>query len=344
MSDVGPEKWTLRAPVEPPANLAATLVERLDLAPPIDIDGLADNYADVFEEAWPYKDCDAVVVGLISGRPTIFLRAGLLTNRRRFTLAHELGHVLMGWHVGVVGCLLTVSQFEVEPLQPVRDRESIISTRRLNEQEAEATRFASYLLIPDRFLRPLVGTSNMELILNGLNQAKVSAAAALMRLRQVLQPGFCFAYLHDGKYQQFWSPGTERPPMPNGFDVRLMERSSKDHGSVNLSGRRVCWFRLQDFESLELVDDSRTTAQILHSAIAACESNTARREQLRQSINGVAGGVLSADRAETPGQALAILRHKFGNKPGYGEITTHPDFDLYLRRRAEEWARKKCLI
>ena len=132
--------------------------------------------------------------------------------------------------------------------------------------------------------------------------------------------------------------------MPNGFDVRLMVRSSKDHGSLNLSGRHVCWFRLQDFESLELVHDSRTTAQLLRSAIAAYEANAVRREQLRQSINGVAGGVLSADRAETPGQALAILRHKFGNRPDYGGITTHPDFDLYLRRRAEEWARKKRLL
>lgn len=344
MSDVSSEKWTLKPTVEPAANLAATLVERLDLAPPVDIEGLADNYADVFEEAWPYTDCDAVVVGLISSRPTIFLRAGLLTHRRRFTLAHELGHVLMGWHVGVVGCLPTVSQFEVEPLQPVRDRESIISARRLHEQEAEATRFASYLLMPDRFLRPLVETSNMESTLIGLNQTKVSAAAALMRLRQMLQPGFCFAYLHDGNYEQFWSPGTERPYMPNGFDVRLMARSSKDHGGVNLSGRHVCWFRLQDFEPLDLVHDSRTTAQLLHSAIAAYESNTVRREQLRQSINGVAGGVLSADRAETPGQALAILRHKFSNKLDYGGITAHPDFDLYLRRRAEEWARKKRLL
>ena len=96
--------WAVRASMEPAANLAAMLVERLEIRPPFDIDKLVSEYADVFEENWPYHGCDAVVVRLFASRPTIYLRSGLRPRRRLFTLAHELGHIQMWWHVGDLGC------------------------------------------------------------------------------------------------------------------------------------------------------------------------------------------------------------------------------------------------
>ncbi len=339
------EAWLLRPSNEPAANLAATIVDRLDLEPPLDIHAIVRSRADVYAEAWPYKTCDAIVVGLAGpGRPTIFLRADLVRRRERFTLAHEFGHVVMGWHIGIVACMPSEGQFEVEPLQPVGRANDLLSSWRLNEQEAEATRFASYLLLPDRFLRPLVASGDLSAVLTGMDSADVSAWAALIRLRLMLQPGFCFLVPHKGRLHPFLSPGTSLPKGTRsliGWNLRKMERCSIDFGEATLADTRVRWYRLIDMRSAEPVDDPRTTTQLARSAIATYEADPDRAEKMFQSINGVAAGSLSADRADTVEQVLAILRHKFADESRFGAVVDHPDFDLYLRRKSEEWIRRK---
>ncbi|MFC0533027.1 ImmA/IrrE family metallo-endopeptidase [Phytohabitans kaempferiae] len=301
-------------------------------------------YADIVEEDWPYTDCDAVVVGLLRERPTIFLRAKLHSRRQRFTLAHELGHIQMGWHIGVVGCNPDASQFEVEPLRPVVGTERVSSPRRLEEQEAEATRFASYLLIPDRFITPLLTQMDMPTILHGLDDTNVSTSAALMRLRRLLQPGFCFSFREGNERRVFTSSGTALPTMQGDFDFRAIAAIAEDHGRTRLAGRMVEWFRLSDFGRFEPSNDPRTATTLLRSAIADHEHDSAGQRSHFLSINGVVGGSLSVERAETPEQALSILRHKFKSKSQYGAISTHPNFDLYLRKKVEEWAQKRGLL
>ncbi|WP_428983137.1 ImmA/IrrE family metallo-endopeptidase [Phytohabitans maris] len=48
---------------------------------------------------WPYN-CDGLTVGLTSGsRPQIFIKSSSNKPRERFTVGHELGHVLLPWHI-----------------------------------------------------------------------------------------------------------------------------------------------------------------------------------------------------------------------------------------------------
>jgi hypothetical protein len=333
--------WLTKPSLEPPAILAANIVRRLGLVAPIQIEELANEMADVFEEPWPFKECDAVVVGLLSERPSIFLRRGLRHRRRRFTLAHEFGHLNMAWHIGVVGCLPNRAQFEEEPLEPAPGTEAITSWWRLEEQEAEATRFASYLLMPDDFLRPLISTMDMSQVLDGLDTADVSATAALMRLRGVLQPGFCFAVIENSEVRLFSSPGTSLGEIEEGSELRSLQKVAHEHGHATVGGKQISWYRLTDFTASEPVVDPRSTTTLARSAIAAHEADPAKQESLYRRINGVVGGSLSKERAGSVAQALALLRHKFHSNPLYGAITSHPDFDLYLRRKAEEWGHKR---
>lgn len=343
MVDQTGKSWLLSPSSEPAANLAAYIHQREKLPLPVPIDTIVSGVASVVIEDWPY-DCDALVVGLLNeNRKTIFVKKDSPRRRIRFTLAHEYGHIMMGWHVGEMACKLSDQAFDVEPLGPARTPEDLLTQHRLAEQEAEATRFASYLLLPEYFMRPLIETGDMNKVMYEVNQLDVSAQAVIMRLREMLQPGFVFIYRINGQQKYVTSSGTVIPKQTRriyGLDLRELAALSEESGSVSVSEREVYWFRLARYENFVPTIDPRTTTEILRTAIAAVVDDADERVKVFASINGVAGGSLSKERAVTPEQALSILRHKFADYHHH-EVVKQPDFDVYLRRKTEEWARKR---
>ena len=87
----------------PEINLARRILARHGLSVPVDVIALARNYAEVSVEFIPV-DADGVCYDLKrSGiRPKIVLNERRPSTRLRFTAAHELGHVLIPWHTGIM--------------------------------------------------------------------------------------------------------------------------------------------------------------------------------------------------------------------------------------------------
>ncbi|WP_157746968.1 ImmA/IrrE family metallo-endopeptidase [Micromonospora rifamycinica] len=315
------------------------MVERYDLVPPVNIKALLRDCADLYFEGWPFTGCDALVHGLHLPRPQVFVRNGLPPRRERLTLAHEYGHIKMGWHYGTVGCQAVPSEVAIEAAEGIPG-----PTHDADDQEREATRFASYLLIPDRHLVPLINNADMGLILDGLDRTGVSADAAFMRLRDLLQPGFLFTFEVKSDRRFYTSPGTVMPTSSSRLRISSLREASADSGTAYVGGRRVDWFRLTDFAAFEPAPGSQSATELLRSAINSHENDPEFQQKLLLSINGVVGGSLSAERARHPEQALALLRHKFDSKPEFQEIVNDPSFDLYLRRKVEEWAVKRGIL
>jgi Zn-dependent peptidase ImmA (M78 family) len=172
----------------PEINLACRLAEKYRLKPPIDIDELAKRYARVVVTFLPVDlDVDGATFDLkLSGkRPTIVVNESRPRSRRRFTTAHELGHVLIPWHIG-----------------PILD-ELVLSDGRLGtpywELESEANRFASEILMPTYWINEVVKT--LEIPSASLEQivaaADVSAFAAVIALNNNLPEGYVYARLND---------------------------------------------------------------------------------------------------------------------------------------------------
>ncbi len=322
---------------DPAARCAATLVDRLDLNPPIDIDAVAARYCDVEFLTWPYA-CDALAVGLGSVRPSIFIRRNNQgARRRRFTLAHELGHVVLPWHVGLTACIPVVTSFDADPLGPA-PVSGLLSQARIAEQEAEATRFAGALLIPRRFIESQADTSGLGQVVRSLNRTNISAVAAILSLSQHLLPGFCFLIDEDEEgLRMVASSGTSTPPR-NGrrpLEARLRDKA-RDFGEAHVSGRRVLWHQLAAQTDFALPDDARSTTQILRDAIANSTSST-ELPALLMRINGIVGGILSkGERAQSEAQALSVLEHRFESDPELNHMFENADFRLYLCRKAAE--------
>lgn len=121
-----------------------TLIERKGLNPPVNIEALTQQYADVILVPFPV-DVDGVTVGLKQPgrRPRVYVNNSLPLTRRRFTLAHELGHVLLPRHVGSI----------VDEL----DRDTSSEEPRYWEMEAEANRFAAEVLMPTAWAKRVIG-------------------------------------------------------------------------------------------------------------------------------------------------------------------------------------------
>jgi Zn-dependent peptidase ImmA (M78 family) len=86
----------------PERNIASRLVAIKDLSPPVDIFSLAKQYAKVDLMSIPF-DVDGITLHLkVPGKIShIIINDGYPHRRIRFTLAHELGHVLIPWHTWI---------------------------------------------------------------------------------------------------------------------------------------------------------------------------------------------------------------------------------------------------
>lgn len=122
---------------------AAKLLQSAGItAPPVDVDGLAKRVgARIVPET-----LDPEVSGVLYRRPdgvVIAVNSDHAPTRRRFTVAHELGHLLL--HQGRPLIVDHVVRARIN----LRDHRSSLATER---EEIDANQFAASLLMPAEFL------------------------------------------------------------------------------------------------------------------------------------------------------------------------------------------------
>lgn len=134
--------------MRPEEKFACRLLERHNLIPPYNLEELVSLYAKVNFLDFPINtDADGVSLGLKqSDKPKIYINSSRYKVRQRFTLAHELGHVIIPWHIGNI-----VSHTDIKISEDRTNISSQIKGREdydYMEIESEANRFAAELLIP----------------------------------------------------------------------------------------------------------------------------------------------------------------------------------------------------
>ena len=262
----------------------------------------------------------------------MFYRGDRAITRVRFTLAHELGHVCLGWHVGTIGCSPSVPPDVVaKGSAPV-----VWSRAEYALGEREASEFASQVVLPWTYVNDLAVGHDMDTVLRGVDAANVSAFAGLVGLSQMLQPGFVFVFdPNDGHgTRQIASRGTHYPDMiagrPNLQELRSVALES---GRTEVSGRNVRWFRLANFEALP-PKPLLGSRELLADALAPMNLEGAERAILAKRIQSITAGILSVPRGNID-QALAAVRHRFSVEPDVVGIP--PDrLDTFLVAKVHE--------
>jgi hypothetical protein len=304
------------------SNLANLVVDRFQLVPPVDIRELVHNLADLEFCVWPW-DCDGVAILNVSPSK-VFIKDGQPRRRERFTLAHELGHVLIPWHVNVLDC-------KPAETQEIASDEGYLGIR----YEVEANDFASRVLIPDGFIEEFTRTYPHPVsVLEKLEQADVSAAAGVLALRRVLLPGYVFT-----------TPDLKRPVRSEGTDYTTgpahLRRLCIDSGTVEHQGRPVTWYQLaQAVEpSAEIASSAAAKAVLRQLAESAAGMETGLSLQaIQQSVAGVIGAAKNVVAGLKPAVVMGVLVYRFSKKAELAALTQTPEFHDYLSFKARSLA------
>jgi hypothetical protein len=297
------------------------VVERHELVPPVDIRSLCSVYADVREVNWPHVEVDALVHGLSGRRPEILLRAATRIRRKRFTIGHELGHVLIPWHLEDIACtpdyeILDVANFG-------------------NEEQANI--FSSCLLLPDRWMGELIVANgeSMGEILHELNAAEVSAMAALLALRRNLFAGWGFCAVQTEGSSVVLSPGTRLDNDPGISRLEMLRRDSLDCGSVIIQGTNVEWFRLREVAEMPVYQDEELAPrQALREALAEYCGSAEEQRKLEMSLNGKIGGILRSASGRPARELFATVEYRLQHD-GFSGLLVLPEFRAWLASKAE---------
>jgi hypothetical protein len=319
-------------------RVAAEVVRRLDLEPPVDVESAARHFADVDAVSIP-GDCDGLVLGLNGGRsrPLILLDRLQPTPRSRFTLAHELGHVLLPWHVG--GAFLCETH-----------RVRLFDELSQADLEPEANRFAAELLVPSVWLRRVIaelGPEQVVPLMEVIRHANVSAYVACLRLREILPAGHSFVISAGGTVRlsgRTKGTGLYAVNPPQAGEVFERDRLDQfahcvedmDYGSVH-----VTWWTFQGEQDAGVTDDVRTARQVLDELLQRYVADETIQHRVRQSLGGVIGAAHGEARRAgiTRRDALFVrFRGRFAvHRPDLPEeLLRDEDFEIWLRKRAQE--------
>ncbi|MFF3892597.1 ImmA/IrrE family metallo-endopeptidase [Streptomyces sp. NPDC001812] len=320
-----------RAAVAEAAQRARHLVETLDLTPPVDVAQLISERANVEYVDWSHS-CDAVT-SLSHEPPRVFVRQGATPLRERFTLAHELGHIELAWHVGTVDCVTDSAR---------EDDEVVFPQKAAWAQEQEANEFASRLLVPDRWVSPLVSGrthfthEEMRDILAHLAEANVSALAGVIALRRHLLPGHAF-FVGDRFAVSDGTPWPGYPPLTIK-DISDYLAGAYEVGEFEHQGRTVKWaLMLPMVDVPQPVDGDSHDTRKAHEVLTDCCSDVFGDDAPARvySINGIVGAVTrNASLGWQEGSIITAVHARINERIDLRAILDHPEFMLYLRKRA----------
>lgn len=316
-------------------QVARGVAAELGLTPPFDVDRVAGRFAVVLDEEVPTRSDVVVLHAPTPGeRARIVVDGGLEESpaRRRFAVAHGLGHVLLGWHPLGTPCDVSIRPWEL----PVTVHDLV---------EGEASAFARELLMPTRWIESFDSLDRPAMLARHVaERAGQSAMPAARSVALLLGPGIVWCVV-DG-----WgrvvdagrSPGTSvcAPRAgdelePRSFARHAVERHRDEHENL-----AIMFWRFDEQGARELPRDrtARTVAIDIAHELGMGDSGAT---VLAARVEGIAGWA-----NEQLGTAsLEGMRHALDERartvPELATIAEHPEFPALIRAKATELVAKR---
>lgn len=261
------------------------------------------------------------------GRPAILLDQHLTNARRLFTLAHEVGHICLGWHRGTATC-----------------GETDVFSPRAAAEEAEANAFAAELLVPEFWLQRLISNAGLpDAIDSAYRLSSASPTTVSLQLARTLHPGWVFVQLdretHEVRYRG-QSPGTDAnlPSIGNAWDAPQAVGPIESWEYRPVGWSRIVWLRYPTSSPLAAPTVEPASA-ILRRILEDLPPTPEGREHLIHSVNGVCGA--AKNRVEpgfTAEEMAALLWQRIDARPKLRDVAAHPEFERFVSQKARELA------
>lgn len=230
-----------------------------NLSLPVDVERLLSSYASV-EEMYLPIDGDAICINNIE-MPHIIIKSNMPAYRKRFTYAHELAHLQIPSHTGMISC---TTEF----------KDSINMTA-YYEMEQEANAFAAELLMPSDWLASLIPIHKniSDLIDYIMEKANVSFSAVVYNIIPLLSPDQLFVIYNkiDGYTQIKLSGNAARPLLlySDEYDIDMFWLNMNCADQEFISNRAM-EFAICCFKTIVDTDNLKKTAELF------AEENTCR--------------------------------------------------------------------
>lgn len=333
-------------------NAAKRYIEIYNLSPPVDIVKEIERFATIESISdFPVPDIDAILLKPNqSSNYTLLLNQSQSNNRQRFTLAHELGHIVMPWHFGTFACVTAIGN-------------SYVTSNLTSEQiEAEANRFAGEILIPTEWCK-----NEASRLKNKINEifvsiqrcCQVSPEAAFFGLSRAL-PAYYLLALSESESKRviyltksvdtkvdFPIIKTEedrhgRKIHNRNLTISELDIHVKDHTSKGsyIDGARyeLRWWAF-DYSSDFNSSFNKTHSKILLKKIiddVYSNESLPKQKSLLQSVNGVAATVNSRGNHKNPAELYSSMKQNFQGRMELQAACSHKDFQDYLKNKATE--------
>jgi Zn-dependent peptidase ImmA (M78 family) len=259
-------------------------------------------------------------------KPEILINSDSSEVRKKFTLAHELGHVIIPWHTGTI-----VSHTDAD-----NDEQLEWEYR---EVEAEANRFAAELLMPTDWIREIFNIDkNIESLINRLmNDSHTSLDAILIKIFKALKyPVLLFEY----NYKNEIINKVKTVEAPYIDENILIEENpfSMPHTLEKFSIKTREFIAVTfDFNSLEFKEtDPREWREILNE-ILTCTS----LENEESSVNAILGFAFNSLRNLSYEEKCRNIMKSFEGRAEKKVIVRHDLFLQYVIKRVIELTNKQ---
>ena len=313
----------------PEERMAARLVERLGIKPPIDVERICRGFATLSFKQFPIE-IDGLCLDLkIPGKqPKVWVSQKMPTVRKRFTLAHEIGHIIIPWHTGTI----------VDDIELPRSQER----GKYRKMEAEANRFAAELLMPASWVTALSERSDHAAgLMHSIQQiAQVSLPASFLKAIKYGKPGFIGAKVRDGVViisertpetnSMVVESGTliSNIEMPAAHDLRIIRGPDLDY----------YWWKIR-----ETLDDPGTSIPVWRDILEDILSDIPAdfRPKTRASVNAIIGLGIGKEPKGAPvnriyKRGVEAAQNRGAENVWVKHVISHSSFKDYILGRARE--------
>ncbi len=320
--------------IQPEVNLARRVIDKFSLEPPIDIESLIKQYAEVIFANIPFEDIDGVSLNLkVLGKTArVIVNRNKSSRRQRFTMAHELGHILIPWHIGTI----------IDHANP----DNFGETSHYWKVEAEANTFAAELLMPYTFVSELLTETSDLAKINSLiaTNCNTSVIASSIRLAQLAPENVVYAFEKGGQIEfSGRTDGTIASPLSRGMEFPEKPYDYyEEHFTSTQNEGQLHWWLLPKKIHID-VSDSRPWREILDVIVRDVGIPSSEVQKVKSSINGVvayANSSCKKNGAYDVASLVSACFQRFSDRKIYEPFIHHSSFKTFLVKKAEDLANR----
>ncbi len=307
------------------ARLANLIITRYGLKPGFDVSDFLSSQADLRFGKIP-DGVDGISINLKSKekQPIVIISTALPPARQKFTMAHELGHIFIPWHIGTIFSHTNENH--------------AYANRLYHDCEVEANKFAAELLMPSEWVNSVLSTKHPKDALEHIKGiAGTSIIATFYKVGSLISDEYIgvLTSLH-GKVISSISNNPRLKTLEDGelLKEQAVYKSASEVTSSVYEHNAIYWLKYSDVIAPK-DNDQRAWREVLASIVDELGLDKKIGIRIVACISALNKPGVMHD------EFFLKARQRIASDNDFFEVSKHPDFELFLAKRIDEQIRNR---